>query len=222
MSFSGHPARLRANRWTSEASPPRQSLRGKGRSPRPHLIHARSAHLVSLGSWGPVGGVGGAQGLRVACASTLRGLTSCSCLSAESEANAASSARHPQDRAPQSSPGDRRDRRIRGRLFLVTSFGEAKEVTRLPGRIPGAASRSETTHAMRMHAPALRQAQCERDRRHAMSSCHDRAKASTGSARTGWGACEESMLHTTAVQGLRYLSPNGGRRSPTKRHALAQ
>ena len=28
------------------------------------------------------------------------------------------------------------DRSRRGRLFLVTSFGEAKEVTRLPGRSP--------------------------------------------------------------------------------------
>jgi hypothetical protein len=28
-------------------------------------------------------------------------------------------------------------RRQRGRLFLVTSFGEAKEVTRPPGRTPG-------------------------------------------------------------------------------------
>ena len=30
---------------------------------------------------------------------------------------------------------------FRGRLFLVTSFGEAKEVTRLPGRTPGLSPR---------------------------------------------------------------------------------
>ena len=34
-----------------------------------------------------------------------------------------------------------RGRHSRGRLFLVTSFGEAKEVTRPPGRTPGLSPR---------------------------------------------------------------------------------
>src|SRR6478609_5239217 len=42
-------------------------------------------------------------------------------------------------------------RHLRGRLFLVTSFGEAKEVTRLPGRTP--AWSSGRTYAL-LHPPA--------------------------------------------------------------------
>ena len=42
-------------------------------------------------------------------------------------------------------------RHLRGRLFLVTSFGEAKEVTRLPGRTP--AWSSGRTSAL-LHPPA--------------------------------------------------------------------
>src|SRR6476469_689359 len=44
-------------------------------------------------------------------------------------------------------------RHLRGRLFLVTSFGEAKEVTRLPGRTP--AWSSGRTNAL-LHPPESR------------------------------------------------------------------
>jgi hypothetical protein len=84
-------------------------------------------------------------------------LASGGCLSAAATGRVASSARPAKTEQRKAALAQRGPSR-QGRLFLVTSFGEAKEVTRPPGRTPGAASRSEQDPATKRNKASIRKA----------------------------------------------------------------